>query len=78
MKNGADLEEERRLFYVGMTRAKERLFLLHARNRFLYGQSLGQKTSPFVKEIPAEFIESRTIADKIKKEKPEDRQLGLF
>ncbi len=78
MKDGADLEEERRLFYVGMTRAKERLFLLHARNRFLYGQSLGQKTSPFVKEIPGEFIESRTVADKVKKEKPEDKQLGLF
>ena len=62
----------------GMTRAKERLVLLHARNRFLYGQSLGQKTSPFVKEIPAEFVESRTVADKIKKEKPEDKQLGLF
>lgn len=78
MKDGVDLEEERRLFYVGMTRAKERLFLLHARNRFLYGQSLGQKTSPFVKEIPSEFVESRTVADKIKKEKPEDKQLGLF
>ncbi len=78
MKDGVDLEEERRLFYVGMTRAKERLFLLHARNRFLYGQSLGQKTSPFIKEIPSGFIESRTVADKVKKEKPEDRQMGLF
>ncbi len=78
MKDGVDLEEERRLFYVGMTRARERLILLHARNRFLYGKSLGQKASPFVKEIPAELIESRTVADRIKKEKPEDRQLGLF
>ena len=44
MKDGADLEEERRLFYVGMTRAKEQLFLLHARHRFLFGQSLGPET----------------------------------
>ncbi|OGW46030.1 MAG: hypothetical protein A2078_11725 [Nitrospirae bacterium GWC2_57_9] len=78
MKDGVDLEEERRLFYVGLTRAKEELFLLQARNRFLYGQSLGQKQSPFLKEIPKELKESRTVADKPKKEKPEDRQLGLF
>ena len=78
MKDGVDIEEERRLFYVGLTRAKERLVLLHSRNRFLYGKSLGQKTSPFVKEIPSELIESRTVADKVKKEKPEDKQLGLF
>jgi DNA helicase II / ATP-dependent DNA helicase PcrA len=78
MKDGIDLEEERRLFYVGMTRAKERLFLLHARKRFLYGQNLGQKTSPFVKEIPAELIESRTVADRAKKENPEESQMGLF
>jgi superfamily I DNA/RNA helicase len=78
MKDNVDTEEERRLFYVGMTRAKERLILLHCRNRFLYGKSLGQKTSPFVKEIPSDLIESRTVGDKVKKEKPEDKQLGLF
>jgi DNA helicase-2/ATP-dependent DNA helicase PcrA len=78
MKDGIDLEEERRLFYVGMTRAKDQLILLHARKRFLYGQSLGQKTSPFVREIPTELIESRTVADRLQKEKPEDRQMGLF
>jgi len=78
MKDGIDLEEERRLFYVGMTRAKDQLVLLHARKRFLYGRSLGQKTSPFVREIPTGLIESRIVADRIKKEKPEDKQMGLF
>lgn len=78
MKDGADLEEERRLFYVGMTRAKEQLLLLHARHRFLFGQSLGQKPSPFLREIPESAKESKVVADKVKKEKPEDKQLGLF
>jgi superfamily I DNA/RNA helicase len=78
MKDDVDLEEERRLFYVGMTRAKEELVFLHARHRFLYGQSLGQKISPFVKDIPSDLTESTTIAEKIRKEKPEDKQLGLF
>ncbi len=78
MKDGADLEEERRLFYVGMTRAQEQLVLLHARHRFLFGESLGQKPSPFLKEIPAHARENRLVADRQKKEKPEDRQMGLF
>ncbi len=78
MKDAADLEEERRLFYVGMTRARERLFLLHARKRFLYGQNLGQRISPFVKEIPAELVENRIVADRVRKERPEDNQMGLF
>ncbi len=78
MKDGVDIEEERRLFYVGMTRAKEELFLVQARNRFLYGQRLGQRHSPFLDEIPAECKKSSTIADKIRKQKPEEKQMGLF
>jgi superfamily I DNA/RNA helicase len=78
MKDSVDTEEERRLFYVGMTRAKQELLLIQARNRFLYGQGLGQRQSPFLDEIPAECKEARTIADKIKKQKPEEKQMGLF
>ncbi|MEW6675809.1 MAG: UvrD-helicase domain-containing protein [Nitrospirota bacterium] len=76
-KDDVDIEEERRLFYVGMTRAKEELFLLCARNRFLYGRSLNLPTSSFLKEIPEEFVESRFIPDKIKKVESEP-QMGLF
>lgn len=76
-KDDVDIEEERRLFYVGMTRAKEELFLLCARNRFLYGRSLNLPTSSFLKEIPEEFVESRFIPYKIKKVKSEP-QMGLF
>jgi DNA helicase-2/ATP-dependent DNA helicase PcrA len=52
-----DLEEERRLCYVGMTRAKERLILTHATERRLYGYPQANLLSRFVEEIPAELIE---------------------
>ena len=77
-KNDTDIEEERRLFYVGMTRAKEELFLLHVRNRFLYGQRLSLPPSPFLKEIPVDLIEGKTVPDKVKKQNEPDRQMGLF
>jgi DNA helicase-2/ATP-dependent DNA helicase PcrA len=48
------MEEERRLCYVGMTRAKERLFLLYANSRLLYGQTNHNPPSRFLLEIPAE------------------------
>ena len=43
----ADLEEERRLFYVGMTRAKERLFLSRAERRYTFGVGPGKPSLPF-------------------------------
>jgi len=51
------LEEERRLAYVGMTRAKQRLFLTHAEVRRLYGEERYARPSRFIEEIPAEFLE---------------------
>lgn len=50
-------EEERRLFYVGMTRAKEYLYLCDVRMRFLWGTTRSQRPSRFLKEIPAEYIQ---------------------
>lgn len=78
IKEDADIEEERRLFYVGMTRAKEELILTHARRRFLHGESLKQEESPFLEEIPEALKEKRFIADKPRKQKPENNQMGLF
>lgn len=46
------LQEERRLCYVGMTRAMERLFMLYAESRYLYGKSNIQSVSRFLKELP--------------------------
>jgi DNA helicase-2/ATP-dependent DNA helicase PcrA len=78
MKEAVDIEEERRLFYVGMTRAMDELHLLHVRNRFLYGRKLTLSPSPFLREIPQEFISCNTVLDRVNKQKEPDRQLGFF
>jgi DNA helicase-2/ATP-dependent DNA helicase PcrA len=52
-----DLEEERRLCYVGITRAKRRLYLTHTWNRTLFGESRDALTSRFLKEIPPGLLE---------------------
>lgn len=51
------LEEERRLCYVGMTRAKEYLYITDARFRYLWGQARTQRPSRFLKEIPIEHLQ---------------------
>jgi DNA helicase-2/ATP-dependent DNA helicase PcrA len=56
-ENEEELEEERRLCYVGMTRAKERLILTHATERRLYGYPQANLVSRFVEEIPAELMD---------------------
>ena len=57
-ENGyAGLEEERRLAYVGITRAKRRAFILYAGNRTVHGQWQNNIPSRFVDELPAEHIE---------------------
>jgi len=50
------LEEERRLCYVGITRAKERLYITHAETRRLFGSESYPRASRFVHEIPSELI----------------------
>ena len=51
-----ELEEERRLCYVGMTRAKEKLFLTYARRRLFFGQRATNTVSRFVLELPEHVI----------------------
>jgi DNA helicase-2/ATP-dependent DNA helicase PcrA len=58
----SELEEERRLCYVGMTRAKERLILTHAQERRLYGYPQANLASRFVEEIPDELIERQGMS----------------
>ena len=55
-----ELEEERRLFYVGMTRAKERLYLFSAVNRLRFGSWVDNSPSRFLGEIPERFVEELT------------------
>lgn len=71
-----DIEEERRLFYVGMTRARRRLFLTWARKRTLYGRTRAQQLSPFVMEI--ENKRRTHLAAQGKPPKPRQEQLELF
>ncbi len=56
------VEEERRLCYVGMTRAKERLTMLHASRRSLYGRSEPNLPSRFLDELPADGVERLRLA----------------
>ena len=52
-----ELEEERRLFYVGITRAKQYLYLTCAKHRTIFGSTSYNQVSRFVKEIPEELLE---------------------
>jgi DNA helicase II / ATP-dependent DNA helicase PcrA len=54
-----NIEEERRLCYVGLTRAKERLFLSYAQQRSLYGVGSANLPSRFLAEIPSHLMEER-------------------
>jgi ATP-dependent DNA helicase UvrD/PcrA len=59
-KSSADptrLAEERRLCYVGMTRARKILYLMHTESRYLYGQEMSPMPSRFLREIPTERLE---------------------
>jgi DNA helicase-2/ATP-dependent DNA helicase PcrA len=53
-----NLEEERRLMYVGITRAKKHLYITHAKQRFIYGTTMYQKPSIFLSEIPSKLIDA--------------------
>ena len=57
-----ELEEERRLFYVGMTRAESRLFLTSAARRRVFGEYQSTEPSRFLDEVPAELVERITPA----------------
>lgn len=57
MNDPAEMEEERRLAYVAITRAKRMLYITHTSYRMLYGQTMRNKLSTFVREIPEDLIE---------------------
>lgn len=56
------LEEERRLFYVGITRAKERLLLSRCRYRYAYGQMTDQLESRFLDELPKRYVAAHDLS----------------
>ncbi len=59
-----DVQEERRLCYVGITRARKNLFLSHARTRKVWGQDQNNPPSRFLNEIPEEFKEFSSSSDR--------------
>jgi DNA helicase-2/ATP-dependent DNA helicase PcrA len=56
-----ELEEERRLFYVGITRAKKELYLTSCRSRTLFGRFISAMPSRFLAEIPRELVEEHIL-----------------
>lgn len=85
-KNSTDeIEEERRLFYVGMTRAKKHLYITHAQSRFLWGGTKFSIPSRFLKELDKRFTNDLTnnnfeniddVEDEISNEKKEKYFVG--
>jgi len=71
-------EEERRLFYVGMTRAKEHLYLTHAKRRQLFGQTMIQNPSPYLADIAEELKAYEAARQNAPKKDPDALQMKLF
>lgn len=59
--NPGDMEEERRLAYVALTRAKQQVILIHAKSRIWYGQTVYNPVSRFVEEIPKELLKQEDM-----------------
>jgi len=72
----ADSEEERRLFYVGLTRASEKIYLSHVRRRRLFGQEINKRPSPFISDIPEGLLAREQVQTAKKPRRP--RQGRLF
>jgi superfamily I DNA/RNA helicase len=76
--DGENLAEERRLFYVALTRAQEKVFLTHADERLWYGQKTRQRLSPFVEAIEEDLKHYKKSPRRRPAATKDDRQLKLF
>ena len=74
----ADLAEERRLLYVGITRAQKTLTLLHARHRKKYGKLRPRQPSRFLGEIPEELLLRAPTAAPVQSEAEKDQVANVF
>ena len=77
MENLAGLEEERRLCYVGITRAKSKLYFSHAESRRLHGDVALCRPSRFIKEVPKELIEEIRLKTTISRLGSQRHKAGL-
>ncbi|MBC7261544.1 MAG: UvrD-helicase domain-containing protein [Chloroflexi bacterium] len=70
-----EMEEERRLCYVGMTRAKRRLYLVHTFRRTRFGNQATSKPSRFLRDIPSRLIQGTSIPARLKAESAQPSSL---
>ena len=82
LNSRADIEEERRLFYVAITRAEKRLFLSYAQSRYKWGNLQYSEPSRFISELKPEFIDDLSGDDlfiqnkpRMQKEKPDEKKV---
>lgn len=68
LQNASEVEEERRLMYVGITRAEEKLYLVSAKRRQTWGEYRYYNPSRFIEEIPANLIESMESEGRLSRE----------
>ena len=64
MNTRSELEEERRLFYVALTRAEKQAYLTYTQNRYRWGKLIDAEPSRFLEEIDAQYVENLTPLDK--------------
>ncbi|TMJ06548.1 MAG: DNA helicase PcrA [Bacillati bacterium ANGP1] len=78
LEEAEGLEEERRLCYVGMTRAKQRLYLSYARSRTIFGSTMPGVPSRFLEEVPAELLARHAHAPPTVAWTEEEREIPSF
>jgi DNA helicase-2/ATP-dependent DNA helicase PcrA len=76
--HATDVSEERRLCYVGITRAQEVLYLTRACQRMTRGRTVVRTPSRFLLEIPDELLEVRDLAEEARQKVPEDELRSFF
>jgi DNA helicase-2/ATP-dependent DNA helicase PcrA len=73
-----DLEEERRLFYVAVTRAEKELFITYASQRYKWGQPVDCTPSRFIKDIDKQFVEHISLFDTLNSNTSVSNQFNIF
>lgn len=72
------VDEERRLFYVGITRAKQRLTISYTRNRIKWGQKQTSLPSPFLKELDRKFVEEKDYSRHMNETVTQEENTNFF
>ena len=77
LNSRTDLEEERRLFYVALTRAEKKIYLSYVLSRYRWGKPVDSEKSRFIDEINDEFIENNIIQNSTTRDFSNDIQYNL-